>query len=244
MPESLWKIRETKGMTVAELAAKSGVPAISITEYESGQSIRSADLPKLAKALYVEEWDIEIKGEPRPPDAGQSAATPPPRQSEHVETAAPRTPRAPRPARATQIEHLLTLAQHHFAADRAALEEELGKQLEDLTQREASQLLKQYQQKLADSRSELQSDAPASKRKRAYLPEGVDQFELEYLTSQQETGTVLRFALFNGQEVSGSIVGFSPYSITIREAETGDELTIQKLAIAFYRATTSTPGGD
>ncbi len=234
MPESLWKIRETKGMTVAQLAAKSGVPAISITEYESGQPIRSADLPRLAKALYVEEWDIEIRSEPRPAAARQPAATTPPAKTERAEEAAPRTPRAPRPARATQIEHLLTLTQHHFAADRAMLEEDVGKPLEDLTQREASQLLNQYQRKLAESRTEAQTDAPGSKRKRAYLPEGVDQFELEYLTSQQESGAVLRFTLFNEHEVSGSIVGFSPYSITIRDTETDDELTLQKLAIAFY----------
>jgi hypothetical protein len=77
------------------------------------------------------------------------------------------------------------------------------------------------------------------KRRRAYLPEGVDEFELEYLTARQEAGTLLRFTLFDGQQLSGKVIGFGPYSITIREAETEDEVTLQKLAIAYYRAANS-----
>lgn len=233
MPEPLWKIRQRKGMNVNQLAAKSGVPAISIIEYEAGHSIRSADLPKLAKALYVEEWDIEIQSKARP-KAERPRKPSPDRPKDAKPPAAKK--RAPPPlARPSQIEHLLTLTTHNFDKDRAALEEEVGKPLEELTRPEASDLLKQYQKLLAESRPTMLPGEARSKRKRAYLPEGVDEFELQYLTAQQETGARLRFTLFDGRDVSGHIIGFSPYSITIKEESSGDEVTLQKLAIAYYR---------
>jgi transcriptional regulator with XRE-family HTH domain len=238
MSEPLWKIRQRKGMSINQLAAKSGVPAISIMEYESGQAIRSADLPKLARALYVEEWDIDIKGKPRPKPAPAeprpSASTAPPRAREKK----PPPAKARRPAaiaRSSQIEHLLRLTADHFGKDRAALEKELGKVLEEMTRLEASTLLNHYQTLLAESRSAESESEAGTKRKRAYLPEGVDEFELKYLASHQESGSRLQFTLFDGQETSGHIIGFSPYSITIQEEETGEEVTLQKLAIAYYR---------
>jgi transcriptional regulator with XRE-family HTH domain len=240
MPEPLWKIRQRKGMSVNQLAAKSGVPAISISEYESGQSIRSADLPKLAKALYVEEWDIEIKCSP-PSRGGPAAAQPAARattpQPKPARSPAARAAPSPLPARPSQIEHLLNLTTRHFAKDRTALENELDKPLESLSRREASQLLNQYQRLLAEARTTELPDGERAKRRRAYLPEGVDAFELDYLTNLQDSEALLQFSLFDGHGLEGTIKGFSPYSITIREKETGDEITLQKLAIAYYRIT-------
>ncbi len=71
-------------------------------------------------------------------------------------------------------------------------------------------------------------------RHRAYLPEGVDEFELKYLTSVQETGDTLYVTLFDGSQLDGKMVGFSPYAITLRQSG-GEETTINKLAIAYYR---------
>lgn len=234
MPEPLWKIRKRKQMSVNKLAAKSGVPAISIIEYESGQTIRSADLPKLAKALYVEEWDIEIKGAPVPKPKQKGPPAPAPDPVPPAKKPQPRRP-ATAPARPSQIQHLLTLTTHHFNKERAALEQEVGKPLELLTRHEASKLLNRYQQLLAESRGGESPDQARPKRRRAYLPESVDEFELKYLTAQQEAGALLHFTLFDGHKLSGRIVGFSPYSITIREPETEEEVTLQKLAIAYYR---------
>jgi sRNA-binding regulator protein Hfq len=45
----------------------------------------------------------------------------------------------------------------------------------------------------------------------------------------------MRFALFNGETVEGQVVGFSPYSITVRSASEDEEVTLRKLAIAYYR---------
>lgn len=239
MPEPLWKIRQRKGMSVNQLAAKSGVPAISISEYESGQTIRSADLPKLAKALYVEDWEIEIKGPPLSRPKKARTLSPPPSSEPQPKPAKPapaKAPRPQRPVRPSQIEHLLNLTTGHFDKDRAALEEEVGKPLEELTKSEASALLNHYQKLLTAARASQSSGEGVPKRRRAYLPEGVDEFELEYLTAQQEAGTLLRFTLFDGQQLSGKVIGFGPYSVTIREAETDDEVTLQKLAIAYYRA--------
>lgn len=235
MPLPLWNIREQKGLSVKQLAARSGVPAISIAEYESGRAIRSADLPKLAKVLFVEEWEIELESEPRPKASPEAARTQPApaAQPDAGQESKPATPREPGPARPTQIEHLLNLVGHHFDKDRDAIELEIGKPLEQLTRKEASDLLKKYQLLL----SEISASDPAGRapqRKRAYLPEGVDQFEQEYLTTQQDAGAILHFTLFDGTKTAGRVIGFSPYSITIDEQGTENELTLQKLAIAYY----------
>lgn len=234
MPQPLWKIRQRKGLSVNQLAAKSGVPAISIREYESGQAIRAADLPKLAKALYVEEWDIEIKSESlskgrtvRPAHSRPPTRHPAPRPK--------RAPPTPPSARSSQIEHLLTLVSRHFDKDQTTLEREIGKPLEELTRNEASNLLAHYQKQMTGSSPDRTPEETRAKRRRAYLPEGVDEFELQYLTAQQEEKALLHFTLFNGEQVSGRIIGFSPYSITVEDDETEEEVTLQKLAIAYYR---------
>lgn len=247
MAEPLWKIRQRKGLRVNQLAAKSGVPAISIQEYEAGRAIRSADLPKLAKALYVEEWDIELKGSPRPKSGRPQAARP-----TAPAKAAPKAPatrqRKPPPsplARPSQIEHLVTMTTYRLGKDQAKLEEEIGKPLETMTRSEAKKWLKHYQQLLVTVKTTPQSPdgEVIVKRKRAYLPESVDEFELKYLTAQQEDEALLHFTLFDGQEVRGRIVGFSPYNITLREEETGEEVTLQKLAIAYYRRVATAVAG-
>jgi sRNA-binding regulator protein Hfq len=91
----------------------------------------------------------------------------------------------------------------------------------------------------------LQADvkaAPTPDRHRAYLPEAVDQYELEYLTRVQEEGAPLHFVLFNGSTVDGAVCGFGPYNITVRQAD-GSEVTLSKLAILSYRRP-APAGGD
>ncbi len=254
MPEPLWKIRQRKGMRVNQLAAKSGVPAISIQEYETGRAVRSADLPKLAKALYVEEWDIELKSAPRPkpgklrPPASKRPGREPvdqeqpqrktsaPEQPKPAPPAPQRKPKPPAPVRPSQITHLVAMTTSRFGKDRDALEKEVGKPLETLTKNEASDLLKHYQQLVVTARASPSAPGQLGlKRKRAYLPESVDSFELDYLTVQQENKALLHWTLFDGQKLRGRIVGFGPYNITIRDEETGEDVTLQKLAIAYYR---------
>lgn len=294
MPEDLWKIRQRKKMSVADLSAKSGVPALSIQEYELGQvAIRAADLPKLAKALYVEEWDIKLLSEPIPTSRPRRPSRPrpsasPPRARKEKGSKKERRPPGPitegqkvyldrlltkldlsredfeaklgrsvesltqeeareqlkllqeqvrernQRARETQIAHILELGKK-LEMDRPALEAEAGKALTELSRREASRLLRDLQERLTAKQ------AATPKRKRAHLPEAVDEFEFNYLARQQEEGATLVFTLFDGSVFSGQIVGFSPYSITIREPG-GDEVTLQKLAIAYYRRATGQGG--
>ncbi len=114
--------------------------------------------------------------------------------------------------------------------DRAALEAEIGKPLDQLMFPEARHWLTQFYQR----RVEAKGEPSAVDRHRSRLPEGVDGFELDYLSRAHADGAVLDFTLFNGEHVSGRVVGFSPYFITLRLAN-DDELTLQKLAIAYYR---------
>ncbi len=71
-------------------------------------------------------------------------------------------------------------------------------------------------------------------RHRAYLPESVDKFEVEYLTSAQDEGVVLECRLFDGSRVEGRVIGFGPYSITLEQSG-GGQITVNKLALVSYR---------
>jgi sRNA-binding regulator protein Hfq len=127
---------------------------------------------------------------------------------------------------------MLNLAERFTDVDRGTLEAQAGKSLEDLTVKEASELLAELQERLR------QEQPPRAKqpfdRHRAYLPEGVDEFELNYLTQAQQAGDTLNVTLFDHKQLEGQILGFSPYSITLRGSD-GEETTVNKLAIAYYR---------
>ncbi len=237
MPEDLQKIRNRKGMSVNQLASTSGISIATLIQYEKGErEIPPKDLGRLAKALYVGEWDINRRSSPPPP--------PPPRQERPARAPRPKKkppkekkpPPKPLPARDTQIAHLLMLAAR-FDVDRAALEAEIGKSLDELTQKEARFWNGRYMRRVAEEQPPRPID-----RKRAYLPEGVDGFELAYLQEQQQASVPLHFTLFDGQTFRGTVVGFSPYQITIREPG-GDEITLNKLAIAYYYKARGADGG-
>ena len=240
MPEDLRTLRKQKRQSINQLASRSGISIATLVQYEKGeQEIPLADLRRLAKALYVDEWDINprsISPPPPPPREERPARPPrPPRPEEKPKEKKPKEkkppPKSP-PARESQIAHLLTLAAR-FGIDRAALEAEIGKSLDELTQKEARHWNGQFMRRIAEEKPPRAID-----RKRAYLPEGVDGFELAYLQKQQEAGEPLHFTLFDGQTFQGKVVGFSPYQITIHEPG-GDEVTLNKLAIAYY----CRPGG-
>ncbi|MGQ9584846.1 MAG: helix-turn-helix domain-containing protein [Anaerolineae bacterium] len=246
--EDLWRIRQAKRLTVSELSSKSGVPARRIQEYEAGErAITSSDLPRLAKALYVEEWDIKVKSDPAPrpkPSKPQVAEEPQeqpprPRIAPKKVAEAPEPPqakpsakraRAALPARESQLKHMRQLGAR-LGLDDSALAEQAGKPLAELTRQEAGTLLRDLQERM----SQVSPEQVVGKRKRPYLPESVDAFEAQYLTRCQEEGALLTFALFDGQEVEGRVVGFSPYTITVQACGGGIETTLRKLAIAYYR---------
>lgn len=230
MPENLWEIRRHKKMKVRDLAAKSGVPVSTIHQYEAGeQPISQAHARQLARALIVDTWDIKPISDPKPRSQRAPARAKPVREPRPPKE--PKPARPPAPARPTQIEHLLNLTERFPDVDRSTLEAQAGKTLEELMAKEASQLLKQLQDRVREEHP------PRVKqpfdRHRAYLPEGVDEFELKYLTAAQEAGDTLYITLFDGNQLQGQIIGFSPYSITLCQSG-GEEITVNKLAIAYY----------
>ncbi len=230
MPEHLRTLRKRKRENVKQLASRSGISIATLVQYENGgREISPKDLRRLAKVLYVNEWDINPRSSPPPPPREERPARPP--QAPQAKEKPPKEKKLHKspPARDSQIAHLLMLAAR-FGVDRAALEAEIGKPLEELAQKEARSWNSHYMRRIAEERPPKR----AIDRKRAYLPEGVDGFELAYLQEQQEAGVPLHFTLFDGQTFEGPVIGFSPYQITIRESG-GDEVTLNKLAIAYYR---------
>jgi len=248
MPENLWVLREQKRISVAALANRAGLPIGVILEYESGQrSIEPRHLDRLARALYVEEAQIRLQSEPRPgaaPLERQSSRNASQLTAGRSAFIAPKTkerplrfrsePLPPGPARPSQIAALDNLLQR-LERSRITLESELGKPVTELNRAELAQLLRKLQAQVQSSRS------PA--RHRAYLPESVDEFETSYLTAAQEAGATLYFTLFDGSTAEGQIVGFGPFSITVRQAD-GSELTLNKLALVSYRTAAQPAAGQ
>lgn len=259
MAENLWFLREQKKISVATLASRAGLPIGLVMEYESGQrSIDRRHLARLARALYVEESDIKLQSDPRPGAAplervapretGRPApAAPSVASPSQVPTAQPPTrklrERPPRPKavgrpslppRPSQLAHLENLLKrlNKTAAD---VETELGKPLASLDRRALSTVLHNLQNKL--------KEVPQPVRHRAYLPEAVDEFEARYLTAVQEAGDPLLFTLFDGSTVTGRVIGFSPYSITVRVAD-GAEVTLNKLALVSYTRLVAAPAQE
>lgn len=232
MTKNLWELRQRKKMTVKQLASRSGVKAGNIYAYESGDPIRMADLEKLAKALYVNSNDIKIQSDPVPSQKKKTAPVP---SAAAPKTKTPQTAEKPAPSKQAkqsppategQIKHLLDLAKKlgHVEAD---VSQRIGKPLNELTSPEAKTWLLTYTK-------ECQSLRPDDTRvKRTYLPESVDTFELNYLTQQQAAKTIMAFTLLDKTQFNGFIVGFSPYAITIEQAD-GTQVTMQKLALAYY----------
>ncbi|MCP4541162.1 MAG: helix-turn-helix transcriptional regulator [Chloroflexi bacterium] len=228
MPKDLGDIRKRKGMSINQLASKSGIPISTLLQYERGErEILSRDLGRLAKALFIDEWDINVRSsQPKPPRPKRPPKPPRPKEEPPKEK---KLPRKSLPARESQITHLIALAAH-FEVDRTVLETEIGKPLDELTRKEARHWNDHFMRRVVEERPLKQ---PID-RKRAYLPEGVDGFELAYLQEQQEKNVLLGFTLFDGQTFEGTIAGFDAYHILVRESG-GAEITLNKLAIAYYR---------
>lgn len=233
MAKDLWELRKRRNMTVKQLANKSGVPATSIFEYEKGTSVRIADLARLARALFVDEFDIKIQSTPRPVAKSKAPSARPTKPKPTREPAKPKPPRV-QMSRPTQIAHLLTIGEK-LEKNEAQVLAEVGKPLAQLTFVEVKQWLHDYTEAIKVQNKEAQENRPPdTRRKRAKLPEGVDEFELNYLTARQEAGDTLRFKLVSGAEIVGKIQGFSAYFITVAQDD-GTETTIHKLALAYYQ---------
>lgn len=244
--DNLRDIRKRKGMSIGQLSSKTGISTRLLEQYENGkQTIPDAHLTKLAKALFVDRTAIrplstwtKKREAPAPPPPTPTPKPPAALRDETVIEKEREAKPAPRrrapveaPARESQLRHMEHIVMF-LGMNREALEREIGKSPEQLTRREASLWLTTFQKRIVEMRGTRQ---PAETRHRAHLPEAVDAYELDYLTQQQEAGEPLTFTLFDGRTLTGAVTGFSPYLITIREAESGDEIAMQKLAIAYYR---------
>ncbi|MEM7115340.1 MAG: helix-turn-helix transcriptional regulator [Chloroflexota bacterium] len=246
MAENLSDLRKRKGMTVKQLAGKSGIKTAVIYGYEKGNPIRVADRARLAKALFVNPHDIKIKSDPPTKAKKEKTPAPPPPKPKSAQkqpqpappdvaqpSAKPKTEPSKQPAhpaRPSQLEHMRNLWLK-LGVQEADVVAEVGKSLEELSVSEAKRLNGKYMQL---AKEKLWQDRPTgTRRKRNYLPESIDTFELNYLQARQEAEDDMTFVLLNEQTFSGKVIGFSPYNIVIRQAD-GSETTIQKLALTYY----------
>lgn len=286
----LRSIREKKGLTVGQLAARASIPSRVLTEYEEGrQPIPLPHAKLIAKALWVQIEDLMPPGigaapppaasvppQPRPVPTPQSQATvvapaqpkpatPPPlpaptpaappiqTQREAVPSAGARPmpqgtrqgaptrrgggdPRGARPPRSAppppkpitegQIIELARLAAR-MEIEQAKVEEQIGKPLSELSRTEAKDWIKRL-------RAMADEIAPSGRVRFGMWPGTREDREAGYLGELRDAGTTVLFKLFNGEEVTGTIADFTPYTITIK-GNGGEETVLRKLALVYYR---------
>ncbi len=136
------------------------------------------------------------------------------------------------PARESQIKHLaaMALSRGHSAEQLLAT---VGKPLESLSAAEASKWNVYYRDLPRVPKAKSPDGQINGSLRRAALPEGLDRFEYSYLAEIKDSKDTLCVMLFNGERVTGQLIGFGLYTFTLL-LPNGQEMTIQKLAIAYY----------
>jgi sRNA-binding regulator protein Hfq len=136
----------------------------------------------------------------------------------------PRPSRAPQPSgpsTAGQIEQIRHLARRMGLED-AELTERIGGPLESLDHVAARAAI-------ANLRKEMEESGTWQPR----VGEGPDH-EGEYLAKLRDHQVPIEIRLIDGEKVLGIIEDFTPYLIRIRQSDSGSELFVRKLAIAYY----------
>jgi transcriptional regulator with XRE-family HTH domain/sRNA-binding regulator protein Hfq len=249
---SLRPIRERKGLTIAQLAGKTSISIRTLQSYEAGErAISPDDLRKLSRVLYASPAEILQAWEPpRSPPSSRPAAesrapTPPsaalpareagsrrpagarpgpPRSAVARPARSPREPAPPRPpgpATAGQLEQIRNLGRR-LGLDEADLVDRLGSPLESLDRAAARAVI-----------TSLRKEMEESGRWQPRIAEGPDQ-EGAYLARLRDHQVPIAVQLINGERYQGQIVDFTPYVIRIRDEQTGAEISLRKLAIAYY----------
>lgn len=287
----LRSIREKKGLTVSQLAARASIPTRVIAEYEEGRQAMPLNHARLiAKALWVPIEDLMppagsvLPAPPTTPPGAPAQAAPLPAtytaapamapaptgtQAPYVPTPAtttqpyqdqrptrqdaPRTtrtgssegkagpggsrgprstPHPPGPISEGQLQELARLAVR-LEIDQEQMESRIGKSLSALDRPGAKEWIK----KLRAIADEI---APTQKVRFGMWPEGQEDREAVYLREQRDAQSYLTFKLFNGEQIGGVVSDFTPYTITIKQSNQGeDEVVLRKLAIAYYRRSES-----
>lgn len=151
------------------------------------------------------------------PAAARPAPAPrPPRPARE-----PRPSRPPGPSTKGQLEQIHNLARRMGLGD-AAVEERIGARLSSLDHLGARNAIAKLRQELEDSGTW-----------QPRVGEGADQ-EGAYLAKLRDQGVAVVARLIDGQSVEGVVVDFTPYVICLR-AEDQSEVTVRKLAIAYYQ---------
>lgn len=136
------------------------------------------------------------------------------------------------PARESQIKHLAAMAVSR-GHDLAQLVATVGKPLESLTAAEATKWNIHYKDLPRVPKAKGPEGQSNGAFRRAALPEGLDRFEYSYLAEVKDSNDTLSVMLFNGEQVTGRLIGFGLYTFTLM-LPNEQEMTIQKLAIAYY----------
>jgi sRNA-binding regulator protein Hfq len=131
-------------------------------------------------------------------------------------------PRPPGPATAGQIDQIHNLARR-LGMEEAQVLEQAGRPLESMDRMQARQVIAALRKNLEDSGTW-----------QPRVGEGQDQ-EGAYLDKLQQRRVAIEVRLITGERLHGTVESYTPYIIRLRDASTGGDVAVRKLAIAYYR---------
>jgi sRNA-binding regulator protein Hfq len=77
-----------------------------------------------------------------------------------------------------------------------------------------------------------------------YTAEQLGDIESAYLRKQRDLKVPLTFTFLNGKQYTGVVLDFTPFTVHIQESDSGQEVILRKLAMAYYRKADSSSSGD
>jgi sRNA-binding regulator protein Hfq len=129
------------------------------------------------------------------------------------------------PATGGQLDQIRSLSRR-LGLEEPALIEQIGRPIESLDHLGARSAIAKLRQLMEDSGTW-----------QPRVGEGPDQ-EGEYLGKLRDRRLPIEVQLINGERLRGVIDDFTPYVVRLRNPDGGTEVSVRKLAIAYYQ----TPG--
>jgi len=166
--------------------------------------------------------DVRAEAEVHRPPSGRPSFGRPPSPRPPRPPREPFTPRPPGPSTAGQIDQIRNLGRR-LGLDDSALVERIGASLESLDHTAARAAI-----------AVLRKDMEESGTWQPRVQESPDQ-EAEYLAKLRDRRVPIDVVLINGERFQGLIESFTPYVVQLRDVQSGADVYVRKLAIAYYR---------
>jgi sRNA-binding regulator protein Hfq len=234
LPDDLRKLSRLLLVTPAEILRQPATPPPAPTPAPTPAAVPAATpavapvvltfVPPAPAPPVADDPPMRRTPPPRPRPVSRGPDDPPPAPRPHL-VRPPREvppPRLPGPSSTGQQDQIRHLARR-LGLEESQVVERLGTPLAALDHTAARDAIARLRREMEESGTWLPR-----------VGEGPDQ-EAEYLGKLRDQSMPLDVRLIDGTELGGTIVDFTAYLIRLRRDDNGSEVSVRKLAIAYYQ---------